>query len=409
MKEVFEKVLKKIKPEKEHYKEADEFIELINSLIKKNNTKAQCVAGGSYAKGTILKNDFDIDLFVRFDYSYKEEDLSVILEKILKPIKPQKVHGSRDYFQTKKNKLFFEIIPVLKIEKNSQALNVTDMSPLHVSYMKNKLKTQKLKDDIRLAKKFCKAAKTYGAESHIQGFSGHVLDILIAYYNGFENLLKQTSVWGDKVIIDIEKQLKNPEKELNKSKIQSPLIVVDPVDKNRNAAAAISKKSFEVFKKKAKEFLENPKQGFFKEKKLEKKQLKEKAGKEDLFILETKPLEGKDDIVGSKVLKVFDYIKKQLKINNFKVLESNWEYNKEKSILYYIVKKEVLSENFIREGPPVKVKKNAKNFREKHSNAYEKNGKLFAEEKRKYRKTKKLIKDLIKQDYVKEKVKKIKL
>ncbi len=43
--------------------------------------------------------------------------------------------------------------------------------------------------------------------------------------------------------------------ELNKSKIQSPLIVIDPVQAGRNAAAALSFEKYDLLRKKAKEFL----------------------------------------------------------------------------------------------------------------------------------------------------------
>ena len=46
--------------------------------------------------------------------------------------------------------------------------------------------------------------------------------------------------------------------ELNKSKQQGPLIVIDPVQKDRNAAAALNHEKFEIIKKTAKQFLKKP-------------------------------------------------------------------------------------------------------------------------------------------------------
>lgn len=405
MKNIFKKVLKEIIPEKNELKEVKEVVEKINKLLKDNDINAECVAGGSYAKGTILKNDFDIDLFVRFDYEYKEKAISEMLGKILKPLKPEMVHGSRDYYQLEVENITFEIIPVLRIDDYKQAVNVTDMSPLHVDYVKKKLSKEQT-DEIRLAKKFFKGINVYGAESYIRGFSGHVLDLLIIHYKNFVQLLEQAAVWGEKAVIDIEKHLKDPVKELNKAKTESPLIIVDPVQPDRNAAAAVSKEKFELFKKKARDFLENPSEEFFKKKKTDVKRLEKKYSGEWLTLLEAIPLKGKDDVVGTKVLKVFEKIESELMNNDFKVLEAGWEYD-EKSVLYFAIKKEKLSDEIVLRGPPKKAIPNAERFKEKHANVFEEKGILYAKEKRKYKEPEGLIKELIRNNYVKERVEKI--
>lgn len=414
-KTIFEKAIGKIKPEKEIYIEADETISRINSLLKKSRIDAECKAGGSYAKGTILTNDFDIDLFVRFDYSYKGKegkDISALLGKALQPLKPVKIHGSRDYYQLKRKNLLFEIIPVLKIDDYKQAANVTDMSPLHVGYARKHFeKKPGLADQVRLAKQFCKSAGIYGAESYIRGFSGHVLDLLIIYYGSFEQFLMQAAVWGSRVIIDIENHLKNPMGQLNKAKIQSPLIVVDPVQPDRNAAAAVSREKFDTLKKKAREFLHSPSPDFFIVKKIDVKAVKAraKAGRDLLMLLKVKPLKGSEDVVGTKVMKCFERIENDLRKNDFNILESGWEFEPDESILYFIIKKEKLSDKVVLYGPPVREKKDAERFRQKHRKVFEKNNRLYAEEKRKYLTPEKLVKDIIKEAYVKERVKAIKL
>ncbi|MBN2459575.1 CCA tRNA nucleotidyltransferase [Candidatus Woesearchaeota archaeon] len=425
---VFRESLKAIKPEEQEFTEADETIKHINSLLRQKGIKAECMAGGSYAKGTILKDDFDIDLFVRFDYSYKDKGISEMLGKALEPLHPELVHGSRDYFQVRKDyqmkkikgkakssgkgslqdSLLFEIIPVLMIDDYKQAVNVTDMSPLHVSYAKKKFAEKPgLADEIRLAKQFCKSIGVYGAESYIRGFSGHVLDLLVIYYGSFEALLLQAAVWGSRVIIDLENHLAEPLKQLNKAKTESPLIIVDPVQPDRNAAASISKEKFELFKSKAKEFLESPSINFFKIKKLSIGELKKKAGKEILLLLKVKPLEGNKDIVGTKVMKAFEHIEKQLKKHEFKVLEAGWEFGVEQSIIYYILKKEKMKSTVVMIGPPAREKKDAKRFKAKHPRVFEDNGRLYAEEKRQYMTPEELVKDLIRDNYVKERVRQV--
>ena len=62
-----------------------------------------------------------------------------------------------------------------------------------------------------------------------------------------------------------------------------------------------------------------------------------------------------------------------------------------------------------REGPPVKAKKHADAFKKAHKNAYEKKSRLYADVKREYRKPEDLAKDLVKDEYMKDKIKKINL
>ena len=57
--------------------------ELANNL-KKQKINAQVFLGGSLAKNTLVKKDlYDIDIFVRFDPSYKDKDISKLLGKVL--------------------------------------------------------------------------------------------------------------------------------------------------------------------------------------------------------------------------------------------------------------------------------------------------------------------------------------
>jgi tRNA nucleotidyltransferase (CCA-adding enzyme) len=129
--EILKQVLSEIKPEKEKVHEVEEFLKKLNSELKKHKIKAKATAGGSYAKNTWLKGDYDVDIFVKCDMKYAKDDLSKMLAKVLKPFKPELVHGSRDYFWVK-NLIKFEIVPVLDIKKAEQAQNVTDFSPQHV-------------------------------------------------------------------------------------------------------------------------------------------------------------------------------------------------------------------------------------------------------------------------------------
>ena len=90
--QILKKVLEDIHPPKEDLKliknSMKEILDLVKTSISKNKIKASVFVGGSFAKGTLIKKDYyDIDVFVRFDKKYKDEELSKLLERILKKIK----------------------------------------------------------------------------------------------------------------------------------------------------------------------------------------------------------------------------------------------------------------------------------------------------------------------------------
>lgn len=395
--DIFQVVLEKIKPKDNINKKVENTIKILQDSINKNDVDAIIKLGGSFSKDTYLEGDFDCDLFVRFNFiKYQNKDISEILEQLI-PFKFEKVHGSRDYFQAVIDNVNYEIVPVLNIKYMHQARNVTDSSPLHVNWF-IKANNNQYNDQIRLAKCFCKANRLYGAESHIKGFSGHVLDILTIYYGGFENLLKHSKDWTTDHIVDISKHY---EGNLNISKI-SPLIVIDPIQPERNAAAALSKEKIVEFQKLASEFLDNPSMDFFIKKAIDEEELKACG---TLFKLKIIPPTGKNDIVGSKILKVHEYIQNQAKLNDFNIDKSEWDYDSKVSYLYYILKKTELEEVKVIKGPPIKVKVHAENFKTIHKDAFEQEGFLYANVKRKYTQFTNFINEILSDDYITQKLK----
>jgi len=94
----------------------DEFLNSVNKELKRNKLKAKAVLGGSYSKDTWLSGDYDVDMFVKFDTKYASQNMSDLLGKVLKKWKPERLHGSRDYYWVK-DTVRYEIIPVLDIKK----------------------------------------------------------------------------------------------------------------------------------------------------------------------------------------------------------------------------------------------------------------------------------------------------
>lgn len=382
---LMEEVLAKIRPTVAQKKA---FLFKVNAFISVLQPKlafARVILGGSGAKDTWLYPAHDADIFVVYDYSKyadKSAQLSDLLENVLRTAFPAvnmvRLHGSRDYFQLTMEALTFEVVPILKITTAQEARNITDISPLHCAWVNAKAKN--LKDEIRLAKQFVKAAGLYGAESYIAGFSGYILEILVVYYGSFEKLLLGAIQWKEPQIIDVEKYY--PRKmalfELNQSKLQSPLIVIDPVDKSRNAAAALSKEKFDFFKARAKAFLKKRSTNFFVCERLNFEMLRTlaKRRKQVLVFAVVEPFAGKKDVVGSKLLKVFEQFR--IILMPFGIVSQGWEWESGTASMYFMVKNKVLPTHFIRKGPPVSMAEAVRDFMKQNKDTFVEDGVLFA-------------------------------
>ncbi len=296
----------------------------------------------------------------------------------------------------------YEIVPVLRIESHRDAENVTDMSPLNVDYVKDRL--EGLNDDVRLAKQFCKANKVYGAESYIRGLSGHVVDLLVLYYGGFEELVRAAADWGERVVIDMESHWANPLQELNDSKLESPLVVVDPLQPERNAAAALSTEKFELFKARCNSFLDTPSKEYFTIRHLDPEELEPE---DDYFVYFTaEPIDAKDDVQGAKLRQVYEYIHRKVRERQWPIMEADWEFHEREGRFYFIIDTD--AQPYVeREGPPTENEDHVKRFTEKHANTLVKDGRIYARIERRHEHPKGYIEHVTGHAYVEERVEQV--
>ncbi len=365
--------------------EEKELWNIANNFVREmNNNGLRASIGGSLAKGTLIKKKVqDIDVFVLFD-KQDFEKLDDFLDK--SKYKLKKLHGSRDYYQIMLENIILELIPVIEIKKADEAKNITDVSLMHVNYVKKKInKNKKLSDEIKLAKSFCFANDVYGAESYIQGFSGYALEVLVIAFGGFLKFIKGIK---KKRFIDAEKQFKNEKqarKELNESKLTSPLLVIDPTYKYRNVAAGLSEKTFDKFLNSVNCFLKKPSLNWFEKKEINIKEIEKEAKKKkaQLIKLKLKTDRQEGDIAGTKMKKLFNFIINNLERKEQVVLKSEFEYSGEKEAMGYLVVKE---KNEIEiKGPEKTMKEAVKKFRNirknRGDNVFEKGNCFYARER----------------------------
>ncbi|HIH13856.1 MAG TPA: hypothetical protein HA224_01230 [Nanoarchaeota archaeon] len=385
-----------------------ETAEKLEKQLKSEKISARVVVGGSAAKGTWLPGISDVDFFIAFDYEKyqnKSAQLSDFAERAVKKVfkKFHRLHGSRDYFAAEFGKFYFEFVPVLEIKKLRDAKNITDFSPLHVAWVrKNIRQNKKLQSEIRLAKQFFKANEVYGAESYISGFSGHAIEILTIHCKGFENLLRNAVWWKAGQLIDVQHFYKNPRTAfvvMNKSKLQSPLILIDPIEPERNALAALGIEKFLKLKDVAAGFLKKPGIKFFEYKRFSAEQLVREKRNRQFILIQSLPEKGKPDVVGCKLLDKYKKIKQAMAESDFKILEEGWYWDgKNPAHYWFYLPLQKLSARKLHLGPPAKLEKFARDFRKRWKGAKTVKGRLAVEIKRKYVLPEQLIKDLIRTD-----------
>ena len=211
----------------------------------------------------------------------------------------------------------------------------------------------KMKDDVRLLKAFLKANKIYGAEIAKQGFSGYVSEVLVWNFRSFENVIKNIAkIKRDQVIGKASK------------KFDTPIVIMDPIDDQRNLAAAISMENIGKFVLVCRDFLKKPSVSFFKEK---KKPAPKKVLKES-FVVKFNYKPRSPDIIWGQIKRAANALSTQMEVEGFNVLR-NMAFTDEKNEACLIFEFEALdiSKNKVDEGPEFFSESDSEKFISKNS------------------------------------------
>ncbi|HDD26348.1 MAG TPA: CCA tRNA nucleotidyltransferase [Acidilobales archaeon] len=272
IKELLSEVLRRIKPTNEDEKVINEFSnglvnEVYNVLGDKLNYEFKVSVEGSVAKNTWLKGDVDLDIFVLI--KYRELSRSWLEENFINPL----IQGLSDkyrvilryaqhpYVTACMGDLCADIVPAYWASNPSEVITAVDRTPFHTEYIKRNLRKNQL-DEVRLLKAFFKGVGIYGAELKVKGFSGYLTELLIVRYGDFLSAVDGIAKWRPPVLIDLEGHCINVNECLKKFK-EYPLIVIDPVDPKRNAAAAVGMRSLALAILACRAFLIKPSLKFF--------------------------------------------------------------------------------------------------------------------------------------------------
>lgn len=247
----------------------NEITQVLKEIIVTSKLNVTVEVEGSIAKDTWLPGNKDIDIFILFNRKTSVEELRHwglrIGYEVVRKINCdyEERYAEHPYLRIIYKGYEIDLVPSYEVKSSDEIVTAVDRTRLHTQYVLSKT-NEELRSEIRLLKKFMKTIGTYGAELKIGGFSGYLCELLIIYYGSFIKVLEAASNWrAGRVIIDLEKHYDEGDYDKLRKAFKSPLIVIDPVDKTRNAAAAVTLQKFNEFVVASKTFLNKPSIKFF--------------------------------------------------------------------------------------------------------------------------------------------------
>jgi tRNA nucleotidyltransferase (CCA-adding enzyme) len=220
---------------------------------------------GSLAKGTILSDKWEIDVFVLLDGADRRairERGEEALRQCLSGLPHVAKYSEHPYLTVQLMGMEADVVPAPRARSPSEARGGVERTPFHTEFVRRAVSANPcLADDARLMKSFLKGLGVYGAETHVAGFSGYVAELMVIAFGGFRGALEAASRLRPGAYLDPWGVAS--EGELRRRYPDSALILVDPVDPTRNAAAAVSRRSLATLVAAARMYLRSPSKRFF--------------------------------------------------------------------------------------------------------------------------------------------------
>jgi tRNA nucleotidyltransferase (CCA-adding enzyme) len=305
-------------PSPSEVKKIDAAAEEARRLVEGRTTPEvrSVIFGGSYAKGTWLRGDADVDIFIKFSPSVDErrfEELGVGIGKgALKKYKPRLRYSDHPYVEAFVDGIRVNIVPCYDVEKGRWK-SAADRSPFHTEYIASTFDGAK-KDQVKLLKRFFKSVGIYGAEISTGGFSGYVSEVLVAKYGSFEGVMRGASEFASGQVIAVDDAY---DRDVART-FQSPLVIIDPVDPRRNLGTAISPENAGRFTLAARAFLARPSLKFFNR----QKPRVARALYPHVLVVEFSHRERSADTIWGQLKRSANALAKQLEIAGFAVVRS---------------------------------------------------------------------------------------
>ena len=365
-----------------------EIIAEIERLAEERGMTLEVMLVGSAARGTWLAQDHDLDIFLGVPEK-GDLDQAMNLARLAAPEHEER-YAEHPYVHARMDGYEVDLVPCYLVDDASQLKSAVDRTPFHNRYVVSRISG--LEDEVLLLKQFLKGIGVYGSELKTGGFSGYLAELLVILYRSFPAVLRAASLWRPKTLLDLEGKGTKLHDE--------PLTVVDPVDPNRNVAAALTQDKMLLFSAAARSFLALPRLDFFfppdhEPFSDEMVQSRMDARGTMPIILHFRAPDVVEDVLYPQLRKAEESIRALLTRNGFSILRSDVLAYRDRAVMLFEMEVWELSKAVRRSGPPVWEAEPASRFLAAHphplAGPYVWVGKVVVEESRKYTRAQDLL------------------
>ena len=379
------------KQEEEKMKTLSDFLlKLVKDEVTKHSEVVSVELGGSYAKGTWLRGQMDLDIFVKMKKETDEKTFEEIGKKIgfssMKKFKPYVRYSEHPYVEAEVKGVRVNVVPSYDVEHGNWK-SAADRSSFHTRFILETFDQTK-KNEVRLLKKFLKGMDIYGAEIAKEGFGGYVAEVLVHHYGSFANVLEAAANFTSGQIIG------NPTK-----KFETDLILIDPIDSNRNLGTAISTQNIGRFMLSARAFLKKPSLVFFTGTKL----IPNAKNLKNTIIVKFNYKWRSPDIIWGQAKRGATALSGQLELAGFQVLrKSAITDEKSEAAMLFLLRSPVIEKFMVKNGPQIYRRSDSDNFIAKNSKNMltwiDDDGKILSMKEREFYDAKKFLQFLLKKN-----------
>ncbi len=379
LEDIIAEVLKRVNPSEIEQKNMQGLVrkltEKVKEVAKEKGVKSNVRVEGSVAKNTWLRDCPEIDIFMQVPTTTPREAFGTVFLEIARKAttgyKQTERFAEHPYLEAVMDDIYVNIVPCYDV-KRSEWVSATDRTPFHTDYIRTQLDEQMGKQ-VRILKRFMKGINVYGAEIKVGGFSGYLCELLVLNYGSFIKVLSAAINWSEDIVIDYEEYYDS----VNDAKkvFEEPLVIVDPVDKGRNVAAAVRKEKLDEFIAASREFLKNPDMKFFypqETKSLESNELINwiKARGSAIIFIKFEGNAPVPDILWGQLYRSQRALRKTIQHYKFTVLRDDiWSDEKNLNVLIFEIENRFLPKMKKHLGPPLKNKMDCEKFLRKHLGA----------------------------------------
>ena len=379
LEEICAEVLKRVAPSVSEREQvlslAKRLVEKVREEAKERGVEAEIRVEGSVAKNTWLRDCPEIDVFMRVPTTMPREAFGTVCLEIAKKAtegyEQIERFAEHPYLEAIVDNVWVNVVPCYRVERG-EWVSATDRTPFHTDYVKPLL-DERMGGEVRLLKRFMKGVGVYGAEIKVGGFSGYLCELLVLNYGSFVGVLRSAGDWKERTVIDYEGHYERIDDA--KKLFEEPFVMVDPVDKRRNVAAAVRKERLDEFVAASRAFLKAPDLKFFYPPEVEALEPTElvnkiKARGSTIVFISFEGATAVPDVLWGQLYRSQRSVRKLIQQHDFTVLRDDvWSNEKSLNTFIFEVENRFLPNMKRHLGPPLRKKQECEKFLRKHVGA----------------------------------------